>query len=340
MNRRAFLGASTGFALAPALAGCAADQAPVIDTALPVSPFDAGSTAQEVTEGIDLHGRTALVTGCNSGIGLETMRVLALRGAHVIGTGRTLAKAAAACDSMSGALTPVALELTDYASVVACAQRVAEITPTLDMLVCNAGIHSGDTFATAGGVERTFVINHLGHFVLVNRLLALVLAAPQGRVVVVSSRAAWSQAPAEGIQFDKLGANSQYDGGATYGQSKLANALFSRALAARLGNSTASSNALHPGLVKTNIARNMSWITRTAFDVFGPLIAKDLAQGAATSCHVAASPLLGTVSGRFFADCNPVTVPPPHHLDNDAMAEVLWNVSEQMTQPYLTRWPV
>ena len=123
MNRRRFLQASTSAIMATYL--------PVSRSAdAPVSPFGASSTAEDVTSGLDLTGKTALVTGCNSGIGYETMRVLALRGAHVIGTGRTFERARDACDSVEGSATPAVLELSDFDSVVACAESVqAMVTP-------------------------------------------------------------------------------------------------------------------------------------------------------------------------------------------------------------------
>jgi NADPH:quinone reductase-like Zn-dependent oxidoreductase len=121
IHRRSFVKGISGVAVAPYLAACGpAQEDPVMSPAdAPIGPFGAESTAEEVTEGIDLSGTTAVVTGANSGLGFETMRVLALRGAHVIGTGRTLEKAEAACDSISGNATPAVLELTDFDSIAA-----------------------------------------------------------------------------------------------------------------------------------------------------------------------------------------------------------------------------
>ena len=146
----------------------------------PVSPFGPTSTAEEVTAGLDLSGMTALVTGCNSGIGLETMRVLALRGAHVIGTGRTVERARLACDTVEGRATPVALELSDFDSIVACADAVQAMDTPIDMLICNAGMLVRE-LQQVNGLEIQFVVNHLGHFILTNRLLDRVLAAPEGQ---------------------------------------------------------------------------------------------------------------------------------------------------------------
>ena len=225
MNRRRFLKGSAGLALvpyAPAFAQYAQD--------VPPSPFGATSTAEEVTASIDLSGKTALVTGCNSGIGYETMRVLALRGAHVLGTARSLGKGSDACASVEGRCTPLVLELTDYDSIVACADQVQAMDVPLDILVCNAGVLFRE-LRQVRGLEMHFVVNHLGHFLLVTHLLDEVIAAPQGRVVVVTSNA-HRGSPEHGIQFDDLSGRGW--GSSGYGHSKLANGLFSLELARRL----------------------------------------------------------------------------------------------------------
>ena len=172
----------------------------------------------------------------NSGIGLETMRVLAANGAHVIGTARDEARGRAACGSVRGRATPVVLELTEPESIVACARQVATLAPRIDALVCNAGIVL-DTHEQLGALEKQFAVNHLGHFLLVNRLLAPVLAA-RGRVVVVGS-GNHRDAPDGGIQFDDLSGAGWYRRG--YSHSKLANGLFSFELARRLAGTGATS---------------------------------------------------------------------------------------------------
>ena len=181
ISRRQLLGLTAATAATPLLVGCDGDAPKVSpDTRFPIGPFGADSTAEEVTMDLDLSGQTALVTGCNSGLGLETMRVLALRGAHVIGTGRTLEKAAAACASVQGKTTPVVLELANFDSVVACADTVRDMGVTLDMLIPNAGINTFGELELVNGVEKIFVVNYLGHFVLVNQLLPMMLAAGRG----------------------------------------------------------------------------------------------------------------------------------------------------------------
>ena len=209
---------------------------------------------------------TAVVTGCNSGIGYETMRVLAHRGAHVIGTARSVEK--------------------------------------------------------GRGLEIQFVVNHLGHFILGNRLMNRVIDASEGRVVVVGS-GAHRGAPEGGIQFDNLAGEGWSR--QAYAHSKLANGLYSLELSRRLAGTRATSNSVHPGGVRTNIMRNVS---RSA-DGFG----KGPAEGAATQCYVATNPALAGVTGQYFADCNPAEQ--SEYQADEAMAARLWEVSEELTRDYL-----
>ena len=336
LTRRHLIALAAASAGAPLLAGCDGDKPGVIpDTRFPIGPFGADSTAEEVTAGLDLRGRTALVTGSTSGLGYETMRVLALRGAHVIGTGRTLDKAAEACASVAGKTTPVALELADFDSAVACARTVQGLGLRLDMLICNAGINTFGELELVNGIEKIFVVNYLGHFVLVNQLLPMMLAGDAGRIVNVGSRSGYRQAPAVGIDFDNLRGENTFDSGEAYGRSKLANALFSLALAERLEGTGVTSNVVHPGLVMTDIARTAPAPLRLGFEWLGPLFAKTPAQGAATQVYVATSPLLDGVNGAYFEDCNPVTVSGDHHMFDRAMAQRLWLEAQGMTKGYL-----
>lgn len=155
----------------------------------PRSRFGRRSTAEEVTEGVDLTGKTVLITGVNSGLGFESMRVLAARGAHVIGAARTKEKAQEACARVEGKTTAVVCELSDMESVVRCADEVVAMNTPIDILMCNAGIMALAELQTKYGIEMQFLTNHLGHFVLVNRLLERVVeyAAEAGRVVMLSS---------------------------------------------------------------------------------------------------------------------------------------------------------
>jgi NAD(P)-dependent dehydrogenase (short-subunit alcohol dehydrogenase family) len=321
MDRRAFIGSGTLLALA-AYAGRAGAQD------VPRSTFPVGATAEDVTAGIDLSGKTVVVTGCNSGIGLETMRVLALRGAHVIGTARTAERGREACASVQGKTTPEVLELSDFDSVVACANAIRALDVPIDALVCNAGVLLTD-LQQVRGLEMQFVVNHLGHFILANRLLDRVTAAPQGRVVVVGS-VAHQGAPPGGIQFDNLSGKGWER--QAYGHSKLANGLFSLELSKRLAGTRATSNSLHPGVVATNIMRNMSF-RPPAGGGAGGFNFETPAQGAATSCYLASNPALAHVTGGYFADCNPAAQ--SDYQKDPAMAAKLWKVSEELTRPYL-----
>jgi NAD(P)-dependent dehydrogenase (short-subunit alcohol dehydrogenase family) len=293
----------------------------------PESAFGKRSTAEEVTAGMDLSGRTALVTGCNSGLGLETLRVLALRGAHVIGAARTQEKARNACASVEGKTTPLAVELTDLPGIVAAAGRVADMGVPLDMLILNAGIMQLQELQISNGVERQFAVNHVGHFLLTMRLLDQVKAADAGRVVVVSSGAhRWAP---DGIPFNNLDGSKGYDPREAYGISKTANGLFSRELARRLSGSNATSNSLHPGVIPTNLSRHLS---RRDYDMSNPRF-KTIPEGTATQCYVATSPDLERVTGYYFDDCNPAV--PNRHMQDDAMAAQLWAVSEELVAEHL-----
>ena len=289
------------------------------------------ATAEQVTAGIDLTGKTAVITGVNTGLGYESMRVLALRGAHVLGTTRSAETGRSACAAVVGQATPLVMDLADFDSVVRCADRIAARGLPIDMLICNAGILLRG-LEQVRGLERQFVVNHLGHFILVNRLLAQVEAAAQGRVVVVGSEAHRRVAARAGIQFDDL--TGQHSAGLTaYGQSKLANGLFAFELARRLEGRRATSNVLHPGVVRTQIARYLAGWQRAAFEAIGALFFKSVAQGAATICYVATDPSLADVSGRYFADCRPVT--PSARMLDESLAAKLWAVSEELTRDYL-----
>jgi NAD(P)-dependent dehydrogenase (short-subunit alcohol dehydrogenase family) len=170
-------------------------------------------------------------------------------------------------------------------------------------------------------------VNHLGHFLLVNHLLDAVRAAPAGRVVSVSSQL-HQQAPEGGILFDNLRMDDIYDGGMAYGHSKLANILFANELAERLEASNATANALHPGVIKTNLVRHLPERVRN-----GDWDDRTVEQGAATSCYVATHPGLDGVSGYYFSDCNAAV--PSGYAQDDAMAKRLWQVSEQLMADYL-----
>ncbi|MEH6590080.1 MAG: SDR family NAD(P)-dependent oxidoreductase [Halioglobus sp.] len=337
INRRQFLLSSAAMATAPAMVACSGDKpAPSIDSSYPTGPYGSESTAEDVTENMDLSGQVMLVTGCNSGIGYETMRVLALRGAHVLGTGRTMEKARNACASVVGKTTPLVLELSDFQSAVDCAAEVARLGVKLDALILNAGMNAvrGDV-QLVNGIEKMFVVNFLGHFVLANHLAPAMVATDHGRIVHVGSQSGYLRAPPEGIDFDNLRGEGDYDAILAYGRSKLANALFSIELAKRLAGTGVSSNALHPGLVNTNIVRNVPEVVRRALKLLGNVIAKTPEQGAATQVYVATNSLVDDVSGAFYVDCNPARISGEHHMYDEPMAAKLWATAEEMTAGYL-----
>jgi NAD(P)-dependent dehydrogenase (short-subunit alcohol dehydrogenase family) len=288
--------------------------------------FGYGSTAEEVTAGISLAGKTMLVTGCNSGLGLETMRVLTLRGAKVVGTARTLEKAREACQSVGGVTVPLACGLSEPQSVRACVAAVVSAGIHLDAIICNAGIMAIPKLKLSHGYELQFFTNHIGHFMLVTGLLDPLSAA--GRVVMVSSLA-HTQAKKGGIDFDNLDGSKGYSAWREYGRSKFANILFAKELARRFVGSQRTANAVHPGIIKTNLARH-NVMGQLFYGILGPLVLKSIPQGAATQVYVATNPALVSVSGKYFVDCNPAN--PRADTEDLATAKRLWEVSEQIAR--------
>lgn len=287
--------------------------------------FGYGSTAEQVTEGLDLTGRTILLTGCNSGIGKETLRVLAKRGAHVIAAARTEQKAADASRDVGAETTAIACELSEPSSVLACAQRVKSLGRPLDAIICNAGIMALPKLEQKHGYELQFFTNHVGHFILVTSLVGSL--AENGRVVMVSSDAHRGTYD-EGIQFDNLSGERGYRPWGAYGQSKLSNLLFASQLAKRLDGTGKTANSLHPGVIHTNLTRHMNPAVDAVMSLGSALVLKSAPQGAATQCYVATNPGAQGVTGKYFADCN--VARPSRHGRNEQMAEQLWDVSEKI----------
>lgn len=286
------------------------------------SGFGYDSTAEEVSAGLDLRGRRYLVTGSNSGIGLETVRVLALRGATVYAAARSEQKAAEATRAFGGCV-PVACELGDPASVRAAVARLRG-EGELAGIITNAGIMALPERQKIHGYEAQFFTNHVGHFILVTGLLDRL--APDGRVVVLSS-AAHKRAPPAGIAFDDLAADRSYAPWTAYGQSKLANLLFARELARRLDPGR-TANAVHPGVIQTNLARHMPAFQRAVFGLAGPLFLKSIPEGAATQVWAAVHPEAARLRGEYLADCNPRTS--SAQGQDLAMARRLWEETERI----------
>jgi NAD(P)-dependent dehydrogenase (short-subunit alcohol dehydrogenase family) len=272
------------------------------------------------------------VTGCNSGLGLESLRVLSLRGAHVIAAARSEEKAASAIAQVSADGTPVACELSQPDAVRACVAQVRELGRPLDGMICNAGIMALPKLQQKLGYELQFITNHIGHFILVTGLLEQL--TEKGRVVMLSS-GVHTMAPDEGIQFDNLNGERGYKPWKAYGQSKLANLLFARQLARRLQGSNQTANAVHPGVIRTNLGRHMGGFVNGMFAFVGPLFTKSVAQGAATQCYVATHPSLATISGRYFADCN--EAPSSRQGRDERLAERLWTTTEEIVGRVMCR---
>jgi NAD(P)-dependent dehydrogenase (short-subunit alcohol dehydrogenase family) len=289
------------------------------------SGFGYGSTAEDVTRDLSLAGKTLLVTGCSSGIGFETLRVLALRGARVIATGRSLDRARQACASVAGETLPLACELSDPESVRACVAEVRRLGLELHAIIANAGIMALPKLELLHGYELQFLTNHIGHFMLVTGLLESL--SPAARVVMVSSDA-HRRAPPAGIDFDNLSGERSYRGWTAYGRSKLANLLFAKQLARRFDGSARTANAVHPGVIRTQLQRHMPSVVSAAMTLAGPLVLKTVEQGAATQVYVATRPELANVSGQFFANCN--LARPRPDADDAELARKLWETSERI----------
>jgi len=295
------------------------------------SGFGYRSSAEQVTEGVSLAGKTVLLTGCNTGLGLEAMRVLVLCGAKVIGTARSLDKARQACAGVGGETVPLSCELSEPASVCACVEAVHRTGVELDAIICNAGIMALPRLQTKHGYELQFFTNHIGHFILVTGLLDRL--SPSARVVVVSSDL-HKLAPKVGIEFDNLDGARGYAPLRNYGQSKLANILFAKQLTHRFAGTQRTANAVHPGVIATNLSRHMNPVVSALQRASAPLFLKSIPQGAATEVFVATHQSVAGVSGQYFADCN---VARPSASANDAgLAERLWNVSERIVAEVTT----
>lgn len=290
-------------------------------------PFGARTTADQVLAGIDLSGKRYVVTGCNSGIGFETMSALTANGGQVLALARTLPDAKAACDKVSPGATPLACDLADLESVAAAAAAIRAMPGALDAIVANAGIAHLPTLQTRYGVEMQFLVNHIGHFALLNDLADLVRDAT-GRIVVVSSGAAAFQASIKDIMFDNLDGNEFYKPNLFYGQSKLANGLFAKELSRRLSTRGIAVNSLHPGATRgTALNRSVAWPVRIALTAAQAFM-KSTQQGASTQALLAASPQVSGITGEFWTDCQIAKA--SLVLADGELATRLWRISEDI----------
>src|ERR1700693_3211372 len=316
--------------------------------------WGATSTADDVLSGIDLHGKRILVTGVSAGIGVETARALVAHGAHVTGAARDLEKAEAAtaqvrkdAASNGGSFELVALDLASLKSVRACADELLARSKSFDVVIANAGVMATPFGHTVDGFETQFGTNHLGHFVLVNRIASLIRSG--GRLINLSSLGhRYSNVNLEDPNFDR----PPYEPFIAYGRSKTANILFAVAFDKRHRERGVRAAAVHPGVIHTELGRHVdaSQIEKIIEQRNQQLAAegkdlfrwKTIPQGAATSVWAGVVASAKEIGGRYCEDCHVAQLVPDnvpidaitegvlgYALDVDN-AEALWKKSEEM----------
>ncbi len=312
------------------------------DQAAVGSGFGMRSTAADVIAGIDLSGKTALVTGGYSGLGLETVRALAGAGATVIVGARRPEVAAAELGGIDG-VTILTLDLSDPASIDAFARDVATHTAKIDILINNAAIMANPLTRDARGYESQFATNHLGHFQMTARLWPLLKAAGTGARAVALSSIGHAR---NGLDLDDVNFERRdYDKWTAYGQAKSANALFALHLDNMGTPLGIRAFSVHPGGIKTPLQRYLTMDEQIAMGWYKPDgslidIFKTTEQGAATSVWCATSPMLDGKGGVYCEDCDIARpwvegmssysgVRP--HITDSALAAKLWALSEDMT---------
>lgn len=276
-----------------------------------------------------MRGRVCVVTGATSGIGRATVDDLAKRGATLALVARDRARGEetlAALRAVSGA-DGATLHLADLASQADIRRVAAELAATLpriDVLINNAGVVNLQRTTTVDGIETVFAVNHLAYFLLTHLLLDRLRASGAARIVNVASDA-HKFGP---LDFDDLQNSKSYRSMRVYGQSKLCNILFTRELARRLAGSGVTVNAVHPGAVATRLGQNNGRWAQLAIKALSYFF-RTPEQGAATTLHVATSPALAGVSGKYFANCREAR--PSKAAQDDAAAARLWEISARMT---------
>lgn len=313
--------------------------------------FGAKSTTDEVLAGVDLSGKRVLVTGVSAGLGVETARALAARGADVVGAARDLAKAEGAtaqvrvaAKAAGGSLELVALDLADLASVRACADALVADGRPFDLVIANAGVMAPPFGKTKDGFETQFGTNHLGHFVLINRIASLLKAG--SRVVsLASSGHRFSDVDLEDPNFDR----GDYTPFGAYGRSKTANILFAVEFDRRHKARGVRATAVHPGGIQTELARHMppeaieQMIAQIQAEAAREGVQgfewKTIPQGAATSVWAGVVAPVEAVAGRYCEDCHVAELTEttslmragvrPYALD-PVRAQALWALSEKM----------
>jgi NAD(P)-dependent dehydrogenase (short-subunit alcohol dehydrogenase family) len=315
-------------------------------TAAMLSNARPAMTADEVLAGTDLSGHVSVVTGASGGLGFETARALAAHGARVVLASRDPAKNMAAADRIrretgrSDAADEVVLELADLASVRAAADLIGRRWPVLHSVVGNAGVMAVPQGTTADGFETHFGVNHLGHFVFVNRLMPSLVAGAPSRVVVLSSVGhRWADIDLE----DPNLLSGRYRKFRAYGASKTANVLFAVGLDARHRAQGVRAFAVHPGGIQTELGRYMSDADREKLHAGAAAASgtagvwKTVRQGAATSVWAAVSPELDDLGGLYLEDCSIAEVEPAEayrgvasFATDPGRAAALWTLSERL----------
>ena len=316
--------------------------------------FGYTSTTDEVLSGTDLSGRRVLITGVSAGLGVETARALAARGAHVVGAARDLDKAQAAtavvrsaAAANGGSFELIELDLADLKSVRAAADRLLAKGDPFDVVIANAGVMATPFGHTADGFETQFGTNHLGHFVFVNRIASLIREG--GRVInLASSGHRFANVDLEDPHFER----TPYDPFVAYGRSKTANILFSVAFDARHRGRGVRSAAVHPGGIQTELGRHLDATAlpamidqinqQLAAEGKGPFEFKTIPQGAATSVWAATVGPADEIGGRYCenshvgeivsddAVISPLSEGVRAYALDPAAAEALWKKSEEL----------
>ena len=277
-----------------------------------------------------MEGKTCLITGGSDGIGYVAARELARLGAQVFIVGRNAFKTKDAVDRIrdetgNREVRYLLADLSSQGDVRRLADQVRERIPRLDVLLNNAGAIFLSNRSSVDGIEITFALNHLGYFLLTTLLLDLLKDSAPARIVNVSSSSHGS--PGE-FRLEDLPQPGKSGGYRAYGRSKLCNLWFTYELARRLEGSAVSVNALHPGLVRTNIARNNGVLGRVVNFFIGAR-GVDAARGAETLTYLAASPEVEGITGQYFVDCRTIA---SSSLSYDAgLASGLWEMSERLT---------
>ena len=273
----------------------------------------------------DLAGRNIVITGANTGIGRATAEMLAARGAHVVLACRSLEKTQPVLEGIraaGGTADGVKLDLGDLDQVRRCAEGLLATDRPINVLLNNAGL-AGTRGLTESGFELAFGTNHVGHFLFTMLLVPRLLASPSSRIVNVASK---SHYQARGIDFDAVHrTTSTVTGLPEYEVSKLANVLFTKELARRLGPSGVRSYSLHPGVVASDAWRRIPWPFRQLMKLM--MITNE--KGALTSIYCATSPDVADHDGRYYDECRERE---PNPLANDAaLARKLWEKSVEWT---------